>query len=81
MTEDENVPTQKSAWRTGDMAWPTAVVAYLLASAALLALAASGSWVGMIGAGVIVSAELALLIEWASAPFDRETDRPRDLGR
>jgi hypothetical protein len=71
-SDSTEAQTVKAPWRTGDVALPLLAVAYLVASLAILALAASGSWFGVVGAALIVSAELALIIEWAGAPFDPE---------
>lgn len=67
-------------WRTGDLSFRALALGYLLLAIAVLALAASGSWVGMAGAGLVTAGEIALVIVWSGAPnagqFARSSRRP-----
>jgi hypothetical protein len=72
-TESAPAPKPKGSWRSGDVSLPVLAAVYVVASVAVLGLAASGSWIGVVGAAVIVAAEIALVIVWANAPFDHDT--------
>lgn len=58
----------RSRWRTGDLPGPVLVIGYLLVVAGALALASTGSWLGVAGMILLMALAGLTIYLWSDSP-------------
>jgi hypothetical protein len=58
----------RSRWRTGDLPGPLLVLGYVVVVAGSLALASTGSWIGVVGMAVLMALAALTIYLWSDAP-------------
>lgn len=62
MTDD------RPGWRTGDLPGPVLVLGYLVGIVAVLALASTGSWIGVLAMVAVMAVMAGTIVLWSDSP-------------